>query len=303
MSALEEFQFEILPTADAADGVVFGIHSDLSMDDGGFHPGSTEWASTSTASAANGATLFGRDRLLGPVWAWDLHVNRDDLENALETLSAHTTAWRWLDERDTPGAMTAIRYRLADRVRRVYGRPENHEASPNNLILSGYTPVTCDFSCVDGYTYDDALSALTLTLGVDASSGSGGLVFPVVLPANSLPSTEQAGQIEVGGDAPTYGVYRFNGPWIDPSVYTDDWTLSIPNYSIPAGQYVEIDTRPWVNTVMLNGSSSIGGLLGRRQKLPQAKLKPGPLEIKVGGYSPTGTATCQITWRNAHNSI
>jgi hypothetical protein len=305
MSTLKDFQFEILPSVDAADGVVFGIHSDVSLNEDGFHPGSTDWAVQDTQSSATGNTLFGRDLLLGGVWAWDLHVNRDDCEDALASLAEHTTAWRWLDGRDSPGVVTSIRYNLGGRIRRIYGRPGKHEASPNNLILSGYTDVTCDFSAIDGFTYADEATGVILTLGAadeDTVSG-GGLVFPTVLPVNSQVATEAARTISVAGDAPTYAVYTLNGPWVNPSVYTDDWILSLPDYEIPDGQFVVIDTRPWARTVMLNGTTSIGGKIGRRQKLYKAKLKPGDFEVRIGGYSTTGTANCQISWRDTYNSI
>jgi hypothetical protein len=305
MSALQDFQFEILPSVDATDGVVFGIHSNVSMNEDGFHPGSTDWATQDTPSGITGVTRFGRDLLLGPVWAWDLHVNRDEVDNALESLAEHASAWRWLQGRNSPGEVTAIRYRLAGRERRIYGRPQKHEGSPNNLILSGYVDVTCDFQATDGFTYDDEPTGTILTLGAadeDTVSG-GGLTFPAVLPTNALVATETAETLSVGGDAPAHAVYRLNGPWTSPSVYTDDWTLSLPDYTIPEGQFVEIDTRPWARTVLLNGVASVGGKLGRRQKLYKATLQPGDFEVRIGGFSPTGTATCQISWRNTYNSI
>lgn len=304
MADLAEFQFELLPSLDASDGVVFGLGADVSIDGDGFHPGSTGWATQDTPSTASGITRFGRDLLLGPVWAWDAHVDRDETETALESLGEFVTAWRALHIRDTPGVVLPLRYKMGGRIRRIFGRPGNVEASPNNLILSGYTPVTCDFGAVDGFTYDDDASAVELTLGSDEGGTSGGgITFPVVLPTNSQVGTETVGQIDVLGDAPSYAVYRLNGPWVDPSVYTDTWRISLPEYVIPDGQYVEIDTRPWAQSVMLNGTASIGGLIGRRQKLYEAKLMPGDFEVRVGGYSPTGTATCLITWRNTYNSL
>jgi hypothetical protein len=302
MSALNDHQFEILPGMDASDGVVFGIGAHVSMDAEGFHPGATSWAVQDSTSPF-GHMAFGRDALQGPVWAWDLHVNRDEEHDALETLSAITTAWRALHIRRTPGAMLAIRYQLDGRARRIYGRPGKFEGSPNNLILSGFVPIVCDFQAVDGYVYDDIGSSAILVVGEsDAGAGGGGFTFPLTFPIQTQAPTEQQSQIYVGGDAPTSPVVRFNGPITNPRLETDEWALSL-NYDIPAGQYIEVDTRPWNIRVMLNGDTPIPGAIGRRQKLYDMKLQPGALDMRFIGSSSSGTATCEIRWHNAYNSI
>lgn len=300
---MNDFQFEILPSVDAEDGVVFGIGADVSLNQDGFHPGSTDWATQDVDSGATGHTNFGRDLLLGPSWSWDLHVNRDDCEEALESLGAFTTAWRALDVRG-PSEVTALRYQLVGRRRRIYGRPRRCEASPNNLILSGYTDVGVDFKAVDGFTYDDEQTGITLLLaGNEDGPAGGGLRFPARLPVDTDPTTVQQAQIVVGGDAPTYPIIRFTGPVTGPSLSTDSWVISLPEYEIPTGSFVEIDTRPWVSTVMLNGESSIAGEIGRRQNLPASRLKPGALEVSFHGASSDGTATCEVRWASAWNSI
>lgn len=302
MTTLANHQFEILPATDAADGEVFGIGAHISMNEDGFHPGSTDWANQDSQSSL-GHINFGRDAILGPVWAWDLHVNRDDEHNALESLAAFTTAWRALHLRRTPGKFLAIRYMLDDRVRRIYGRPGLLQAEPNNLILSGYTDVTCDFQAVDAFTYADVDTAVTLTVGeADEGAGGGGFSFPLTFPVQSQAPTEQQVQIVVGGDAPTSPIIRFDGPVTNPRIETDNWAISL-NYDLPAGQYVEIDTRPWAISVMLNGTTPIPGVIGRRQNLSGIRLEPGVLETRFLGFSNTGTATCQIRWWSAFNSI
>lgn len=305
MTNLAEFQFELLPDLASYDGQVFGIGSDVSTDQEGFTPGSTDWATQDSQSGATGVTNFGRDKLLGPVWAWELHVNRDDVENALETLGKFTTAWRWLHGRDVPGEVTALRYSLAGRTRRIYGRPGKLESSPNNLLISGFAPVAVDFQATDGYTYDDVESSRLISIEEsELGPTGGGFTFPLTFPYGPLPSPQQLGSsLLVGGDAPTRGIYRFIGPWTQPGIQTDDWTLSLPNYDIPVGQYVEIDTRSWANTVLVNGDASIAGQLGRRQKLSKAILKPGPVNLTMLGSSSNGTGACSVRWANAHNSL
>lgn len=302
MTNLADHQFEILPDVDAADGEVFGIGAHVSMNGDGFHPGSTSWA-TQDSTAPAGHVNFGRDALQGPVWAWDLHVDRDDEHNALETLGSFATAWRALHIRRTPGAFLAIRYQLDGRLRRIYGRPGLYDGPPSNLILSGYVDITCDFQAVDGFTYDDAESSVLLTVGEsDGGAGGGGFTFPLTFPVQALAPTEQIAQIAVEGDAPTSPIVRFNGPVTNPRLETDEWALSL-NYDIPAGQYVEVDTRPWSLNVLLNGTTPIPGVIGRRQNLTAMKFQPGSLQTRFIGSSSSGAATCHIRWRNAHNSI
>ena len=303
MTTIANHQFEILPALDAIDGQVFGIGADVSMNEDGFHPGSTSWA-TQDVQASQGHINFGRDALTGPVWAWDLHVNRDDEAGALETLGSIATAWRALHIRRTPGAMLPVRYMLNDRVRRIYGRPGNFEPTVNNQILSGYVDITCDFQAVDGFTYDDNESSVGLAIqsgAVDAAAG-GGFYWPVTFPVQSLAPTEQVSALVVGGDAPTSPIVRFTGPVVNPLLEVDGWTLAL-NFSVPAGHYVEIDTRPWNISVLYDGTIPIPGAIGRRVNLFDLKLSPGPLSARFEGDSLTGTATCTIRWRGAYNSI
>jgi len=301
-----DFNFELLPSETATDGALFGIGQQVSLDADGFAPGSTDWAVQDAEDPSNGTTMFGRDRLLGPVWNWQLHVNRTTTAEALATLGSFQTAWRALHIRNTPGAVLPLRYRLEGRTRRIYGRPRRFEAPPNNLILSGYVPVSVDFKCVDAFTYSDVEQVVALRLGSeladpDAVDSGGGFIFPVTFPSDTLPPTTQQTQVLVGGDAPAYPVVRFNGPVVNPSLATNEWTLSL-DYTIPEGQYVEIDTRPWKQTVLLNGNTSLAGLLGRRQRLSRVTFKQGRFQARYNGFS-SGDSTCVVRWADTWNSL
>ena len=292
------------PGVDA--GFEFGIGSEVSVDENGFIPGPTDWAVQDGEDPTNGSTMFGRDRLLGPTWLWQLHVNRTNAEEALETLGRFKTAWHALSIRDTPGAVLPLVYRVGGRERRVFGRPRRFEAPPDNRILSGYVPVSVDFKCVDGYTYDAVEQEVVLQLGQnladsDQVDSGGGFVFPVTFPVDTLMPTRQLAQILIGGDAPAYPIVRFYGSVIGPKLITDDWVLSL-DYSIAAGQWVEIDTRPWRQTVLSSDGASIAGRLGRRQRLSKIAFAPGRFEAKYVGFSST-TSTCSVRWANTHNGL
>jgi hypothetical protein len=298
-TTLNEMQFELLPTIDATSGVVFGNGDAISVDENGFHPGSADWLTQDTANSTNGSTGFGRDRLTGPTWSWDMFVNREDTETALESLSTIATGWRMTEIRDTPGAVLALRYHIAGRTRRIYGRPRSFEGSPNNMILNGMMPFGADFKCVDAYHYDDLASGITLGL---QTGSEGGFIFPTVFPVTTLPVGIEQSYAAVGGDADTYPVIRFNGPVEGPVISSPDWDISL-NISLGADEYAIVDTRPWSLSALKNGSSSVAGALGRRQWLSDVRLSPGQTQLIFRGSSIGDGATCEVTWNNAWNSL
>ena len=299
-----DYHFELLPEVDATDGAAFGIGLDVSMDAAGFAPGATEWAVQDGVNSQNGATAFGRDRLLGPVWNWQTHINRSTAAEALTTLRAFKTAWHALHIRDTPGKVIPLRFQLEGERRRIYGRPRRFDAPPDNMILSGYVPVSIDFKCVDGFVYNDVMESVSVLLGAEIEDPGvdtgGGFVFPFVFPYTPLASTLRQTQMVVGGDAPAYPIIRFDGPVTNPGFVTDDWRIDL-DYTIPAGQYVEIDTRPWVMTVLLNGTASIAGKIGARQRLDKIRFQPGRLEGRYIGSS-ASVSTCTLRWAPTWNS-
>lgn len=296
---LQEHQFEILPTVDADEGVVFGLGSNISLDENGFKPGGTDWLTQDSENMGRGNTGFGRDLLMGPTWGWDLFVNEEDVPSAVAALGKISTAWRAREIREIPGAVLPIRYHLAGRTRRIYGRPRRFDAPPNNRILGGFVPVTTDFKCADAYTYDDAEQSVSLSL---SATSEGGFVFPVVFPVTTLPVGTQSDQAVVSGDADTYPVVRFYGPVAQPRLVTNDWTLSL-NTSIADGQWVEVDTRPWNLGVRRSDGVSLAGKLGRRQWLEDMRFAPGRHDLTFEGGSSSGGASATVAWRSAWNSI
>lgn len=295
---IRDKNFELLPALDAADGAVFGIGQEVSLDDKGFTPGSTDWATQDSVDPMSGTTMFGRDVLTGPVWNWQLHINRTTEQEALATLRSFRKAWHAWQIRDVPGAVIPLRYQLDGQQRRIYGRPRRFEAPPDNKILGGYVPVSVDFKCVDGFVYDDVMQEVVLHQGVDLENpgvdSGGGFVFPLVFPVVTLAPTRQQSHLVVGGDAPSYPIVRFNGPVTNPTLFGNGWTLSL-DYTIPAGQYVEIDTRPWRCTVLLNGVLSVAGRVGRRQRMHKVFFEPGRFQAKYVGVG-SGVSTCSIRW-------
>lgn len=303
MALLNEHQFEILPAEEAAEGFVFGIGADISIDGEGFDPASATWMTQDTQNSRRGNKNFGRDVLSNSIWTWAGFVDGEDVPTAMQISSAFSKAWRPEALMRTPGAQTCIRYRLADRYRRIYGRPRRLDLPLTNRILAGFRETTFDFEKVDAYTYDDSPEMVSIPFSVGGES-SGGFIFPVVMPYNTLPSdnTDEL-QVHVGGDARTYPVVRFNGPWTNPSLETDDWKLELTG-GISEGDYIEVDLRPWKQTILnQSGLSRPERLASRRTWFEDMYFEPDTYPMLRLGGSSSGGASCDISWRAAYYDV
>lgn len=302
MTILQDHQFEILPSMEASNGFVFGIGARVSVNGDGFDPGENEWLTQDTQNTRRGVQAFGRDVLTAKTWSWASHVDGVEVEDAVATLEDFSAAWAPdLLVRD-PGAMTSLRYALAGRTRRVFGRPRRYAAPPTNLILSGYVPIDHDFQCVDAFTYDDVESQFFAPY-TSAVSG-GGFAFETTFPIATTPSEGSGqGQISIGGNARTYPVIRFIGPWTNPKITTDEWSLQWTG-SVPNGGWIEIDCRPWMLTVKdQSGASRVSGL-DRRTWLEDCWFAPkSQPEFYLSGLNASGSAACLVKWRNAWTSL
>ena len=302
MTALKDHQFEILPSADAVDGFVFGIGAEVSLDDDGFDPGESGWLTQDGENTRRGVRGFGRDVRSAKTWTWESHTDQEDVETAVNVLDDFSAAWSPETLARTPGALTAVRYRLAGRDRRVFGRPRRFSAPPTNLILNGYVPITHDFDLVDSFTYDDVESQATILYS--SSTEGGGFSLPATLPL-ATESGEGSGeaQVSVGGRARAYPIIRFNGPWTNPVLKTDHWTLAWEGEIGPNG-WVEVDTRPWALTVLDQSGASVVGGLPRQTWLEDMYFEPqSQPQISLSGIAPSGSASAWVRWRNAWTSI
>jgi hypothetical protein len=302
VTLLKDHQFEILPDAEANDGFVFGVGAEVSVGGEGFDPGEQTWLTQDGQNTRRGVAGFGRD-VQGPrTWTWSSHTDQEDVESAVNILDDFADAWSPEALALEPGEVTAIRYRLAGRDRRVFGRPRRYAAPPTNLILSGYVDVTHDFATVDAYTYDDLETGESIQFSSGATGA--GFVLGSTMPLLTQRGDEASGttQITVGGKARAYPVIRFNGPWTNPTMVTDSWTLNWKG-QIAAGKWVEIDARPWKLTVLdQDGGSAVEGL-DRRVWLEDIWFAAGSRpEISLSGIASPG-ASADLRWRNAWKSI
>lgn len=302
MTILKDHQFEILPSAEANDGFVFGIGAEVSVNGDGFDPGESDWLTQDAQNTRRGVNGFGRDVRGSKTWTWSSHTDEEDVEGAADVLDRFSAAWAPELLAREPGSLTAIRYRIAGRDRRVFGRPRRYSAPPSNLILNGYVPITHDFALVDSFTYADVESSAEILYS--SSMAGGGIVLPVVLPASSSPSFGNGGgQLSIGGYARAFPIIRFNGPWINPVLDTGDWLIKWTG-TILDGGWVEIDCRPWALTVLdQSGASAVEGL-HRQTWLEDCWFAPqSQPQISLAGTATGGSASATVRWRDTFTSI
>lgn len=291
-----DYQFEV-------DGFVFGLGRPVFVEEDGFDPGTAEWRVQDGVIAQGDGRQFGRDFREAPTWAWNLGVDRDSESNALATLGEMAQVWANEKRRRIPGAVATLRYRIAGRVRRVYGRPGRFGSAFDNRISQGYNAVTADFRLADHLHYSDVENSVTFALG--STSSAGGLKSPLVDPLRTTQrlASQRSGSVGVTTDAPTWAVVTIKGPISQPTVeLVGGWKVSL-DMVLTSSDSVTIDPRPWARTAILNGSASVGGRLGRLSRLADMLLPRGEHQFTLSGAATSVGATATVSWRDAHYGL
>lgn len=289
-AVLDEFQFDL-------DDYVFGHGMPIFVDEEGFDPGDPDKITQDGVNPITGARMFGRDMQSAASWTWACHVNREDVETALESAEAMGSKWR--DERWHED-IAPLRYKIGGRTRVVFGRPRRFSFKPGNRLLGGYLPPMASFDLVDAKTYDDVEQYIDLGL---VPPTPGGFVTPITFPLTiDIETTSlQPGLMDVGGSAKTSVIVEFHGPVTNPSVDIGGIVIGLTG-TIGADSSVTVDTSPWSQGVTRVGSTA-GVALSRDTRIARSLVGPGQYEATLRGTDATGTARCRVRWRNAHNTL
>jgi hypothetical protein len=279
------------------DGVLFGERGDVLVES--FSPGSADKRTQDTDAPMGSYRQFGRDFKTPPTWGWSLSTNRNDETGTHDTLEALAAVWdRESDEE--PNGVTALRYRINGRTRRVYGRPGRFVYTPDVRRKQGYMAIDCDFRLADTRHYEDAEQVATLSM---EPSHPGGLVSPLLSPLTSLDATDdQDGQIVVGGTMPTPLVVEITGQATRPYIEIVGLMSLRLEGNVDTGDTVTLDARPWaLSATRLNGGSVAGMLLGNR--VSELMIPPGSYQLRFGASASTGGASATVRWRAASKTL
>ncbi|PZT71499.1 phage distal tail protein [Streptomyces sp. AC1-42T] len=198
----------------------------------------------------------------------------------------------------TGGATTELRVKFPGRdVRVLLGRLRKCEPDLASLV-HGWIPLDLEFVAADHLYYGEDLQRTTIPLGVISD---GGFTAPVVAPIIVNPAPGQPmrpGIIDVAGKAPTWPVLRITGPCAHPVItHVETGRRLETTATIPAGDWVEIDTRPTWRSVLRRNGGNVP--LTGTSRLDTFSLPPGRSELRWTATDPTNTARLAVSWRPA----
>ena len=283
------------------DGYSFGSpDSNVVILEDGFDTGYAASRTQDADMPRGDGVLFGRDYLDSPTWSFTLGV-RDD-ENVYEALHELATVWRADPIRNTPGAVSTLRFTRGGKEYVVFGRPRRFAVTPAKTADNQWQIVEADFRLVDPYVYSG--DQQSLRMGLIEVASTGGVVLPENLPWLLGGGTgERKGIVTVEGYTDTPLTVRIYGPKVATTL--NNPTISAPgffvrlNTSVAANQVVTIDTRS--RTVMSDGIS-LAGYLSADSRLG-TRLLPGSTEFKFTGEDSSYTSEVEFLWRSAAYSI
>ena len=296
MPALSDYQFAI----EATPWVPFGVGQSIVVEK--FVPGGFTVRDQDVPTPTGDAVLFGIDRRTPGVWTWDLWTDAHTPGDALDLVDLLAQVWDADDVRATPGEVVALRYTVAGRTRRVYGRPRRFDAPPENIQV-GRVPITMDFQLAEAVTYDDLEDSVTVQISANQVTGRG-FTLPLHLPlycvVTPVPRTEQT---VIGGTAPTWLTIDIHGPVSTPWVQIGSQRWSLTG-AVANGETVTLSGRSWDTGVKSSTGTYRPEMLDPRSRLSQLRVKGGQqLPVTFGGWDGTGTARAVVRWRNARRNL
>lgn len=282
------------------DGLMFGGEETLRVH--GFEPNGPDARTQDVENEVGDGMYFGRDTLGTPAWAFELHTDLDSGPEAHDLADLLAAKWLDPDLRGTPGRVVALRYWMAGRWRRVYGRPRRYVGLDGGWLTAvGRGEMTADFKLAHHLHYDDVAKEVEVGM-VPATVG--GFIFPVIFPLSTARRGvgERSNQLTVGGTAPTWPKITVNGPIRNAKITVSDWSMRMVG-NIAYDQAVTIDTAPWARTITRENGASVAGMLHPTVSMAGLELRPGFHNMILEGTDLTGTATATIEWRDAHYGL
>jgi hypothetical protein len=284
-------------------GLRFGSWSSgYQLKKGGFSESDTEIVTQDQDGDYGDQLRFGRDRLGGKLYTWELNISREGPNKWAEVeaaLSQFESIWLETLTRHYPGRLDVLRLRTGSQARRLFGRPRRCSLIREDA-RRGVGKIVCDFQAVNNKSYDDIVQGHSLGV-VPASLG--GLLAPLSAPLTSASTGQRAGYITIPGNSLTPIVIQFNGPSTNPRVSVPGYFTVGLNDTLKYDEQVLVETR-FGRTSVMKGYASIAGKLTRDSTpLDEVHLPPGTHELIYTATDITGTSSVDVAWYPARSSL
>lgn len=294
MTVLRDEQWEI-------DGYLFGEWTEAVVKaGGGLDLGSSDSRTQDVDYPQADGGLMGRDYLSGPEIQFTLAIR--DPDDVWARIAAMDAVWRNPAIRQTPGAMSTLRYARNGKVYRFLGRGRKWAPVAADVANNHLQQIACSFKCAapEMYLEGDTAANNSLTLQLVESPSDGGWVWPVVWPVELRANSQaKTGQVIVGGTRPAPFKVVIHAPITGTlskiSLSGPGWEITT-SQTIIGGQTITVDTA--LDTITMGGMSIAGTLTYDSDT--NARLQPGSQIIQFNATDPSNTAYAVVTWMDTY---
>ncbi|MGW8554041.1 hypothetical protein [Streptomyces tubercidicus] len=193
-------------------------------------------------------------------------------------------------------------------TRRLYGRLRRVEATSTTNAVHGWIPLDVEFVATDPRWYADELSRLTLGLDQAAKHKASDRTADQALCApagcDRADAADRPGWVTNHGNVSTWPSIRVHGPVTNPRIWNTVTGRSLDlDLTLRAGEWVEMETRPFTCWALRNGKTNVANDLTPQSRLDLFAIPRGRSEIVWTAEDPTGTARLELSWRSAYTAL
>lgn len=288
------------------DGLLFGRLTDIIVEREGFQPGTASLETADVPHPTTDGVHHGKDFRREGTWAFSFTIDGKDEEDAWRIYNELATVWDAEETRLAAGAVLPLRYCLAGKTRRVYGRPRRFTPANLSMVHSGRIDIEADFTVSYPLFFDDAEQQFgPFIIGVPLELDAG-IPVPFIPPfISDAGTTSSSSELIIGGEAKTPLVIEIKAVADQLSgslVKVDDYFTAAFQEPVVPTNPVTMDARPWVREISTASGGNVA-VVPRITRLSKMWLPPGGHELTFTGEDISSTATVTVRWRNAHKSL
>jgi len=172
-------------------------------------------------------------------------------------------------------------------------------------VIHGYVPLDMEFLAHDPTFYADEQSTTELPLGWLTGGGFAAPVTAPIYVQDGTVAADRPGWVTNNGDADAWPILRIFGPCATVTIthVASGRALTFPSLNLPAGRWIEIDTRPGYRTVTWDNGGNASTYLSPASRIDLFSIPPGTSEMRWTAFDSTNSARLRVAWRDAYVAL